>query len=205
MKRGPVKVTIIVENHPCQVMRLISGLNLRANVENVKLRDDATDYVMAFEQKVDEHIISEIKKKSVKSLRVSDFKVWVRTNGCEICKLLYSSEMVIEKVKVVGSDTVLYTLLALNNATLRGFIKKVNEIGSKVTVFDITEVSDTELTERQKDILKLAYKLGYFDEDRKITLSELAQKLGISAPSLEEILRKALRKAVKYYIDKKVE
>ncbi|MEM3353801.1 MAG: helix-turn-helix domain-containing protein, partial [Saccharolobus sp.] len=31
---------------------------------------------------------------------------------------------------------------------------------------------------------------------------QLADKLGISTPTLEEILRRALRKVVKYYLDK---
>lgn len=205
MKRGPIEATIVVENHPCEVMRLISNLKLKAFVENVKLGDSFTDHIIVFERKMEDQTVNEIRKKSVKSLRISDFKVWVRTNGCEVCKLLYSSEIVVEKTKVVGPKAILYTLLAINKATLNNFIEKINESGSKVTILNLTEVTDAELTERQKEILRLAYKLGYFDEDRKITLSELAEKLGISSPSLDEILRRALRKAVKYYLDKKVE
>ncbi len=53
-----------------------------------------------------------------------------------------------------------------------------------------------------KEVLKLAYKMGYFDPDRKITLTELAERIGVKAPTLEEILRRALRKAVKYYLDR---
>jgi predicted DNA binding protein len=44
--------------------------------------------------------------------------------------------------------------------------------------------------------------MGYFDPDRKITLTELAERIGVKAPTLEEILRRALRKAVKYYLDR---
>ena len=58
------------------------------------------------------------------------------------------------------------------------------------------------MTDRQIEILKLAYKLGYFDDDRRITLTQLAEKLGISTPTLDEVLRKALRKVVKYYLDR---
>ncbi len=54
----------------------------------------------------------------------------------------------------------------------------------------------------QREVLKLAYKMGYFDPDRKITLTELAERIGVKAPTLEEILRRALRKAVKYYLDR---
>ena len=67
---------------------------------------------------------------------------------------------------------------------------------------NVSEISSAELTKRQMEILQLAYKLGYFNDERSITLSQLADKLGISAPTLEDILRRALRKVVKYYLDK---
>ena len=106
------------------------------------------------------------------------------------------------ELKVVKEGTILYTLLVPNAPSLRELLSKLTQSGVKVTVLGISEVSDLALTERQIEILKLAYKLGYFDDDRKITLTQLAEKLGISAPTLDEILRKALRKVIKYYLDK---
>jgi len=199
---SPFEVTILVENHPCEVMKVISTTGLEASVEHVKLGDSVTDHVVLFKKEVKKEDLIKLKSTSLKALRLTDNKVWVRTNGCSVCKTLYTSDVVVEKVKVVKERTVLYTLLVPNTASLKAFLSNLTNQGVKVTVLNTSEINSNDLTERQMEILKLAYKLGYFEEDRKITLTELAEKLGVSAPTLEEILRRALKKVVKYYLDK---
>ncbi|BFH73761.1 helix-turn-helix domain-containing protein [Sulfurisphaera javensis] len=201
--KGPFEVSLLIENHPCEIMKLISLFNIKANVENVKLRESVTDHIVNLEGKMDEEEFFKLKNSSLKVLRLSDNKLWIRTNGCSVCKLLYSSDVIVEKVKVVREKTLLYTLLVPNNSSLKDFLNRLANEGVKVTVLNINEINEDQLTERQMEILQLAYKLGYFDDDRKITLSELAEKLGISVPTLDEILRRALKKVVKYYINKK--
>lgn len=203
MKKVPIEASILLENHPCEVMKLISTLNLKAHVENVKLGDNVTDHIINFENEIEKSQYQKIKLVAVKTIRLNENKLWVRTNGCNVCKILYSFDVIVEKAKVVGDRSVLYTLLAPNLDSLREFLKKVSEIGVKATVINTSEILEEQLTERQMEILKLAYKLGYFDEDRKISLSELAEKLGIAPATLEEILRRGLKKVVKYYLEKK--
>ncbi|BCU69841.1 helix-turn-helix domain-containing protein [Stygiolobus caldivivus] len=202
MPKLPFRVTMLIEDHPCEVMKLITVMGLKASVENVKLRESVTDHVLLFESKVKNEDAFKLKSSNVKVLRLTDSKIWVRTNGCAVCRVLYTSDVVIEKIKVVKEKTLLYTLLVPNTQSLKDFLSKLTNQGIKVTVINTDEISSNELTERQMEILKLAYKLGYFDDERGITLTELANKLNISPPTLEEILRKALRKVVKYYLDK---
>ncbi|ARM76897.1 helix-turn-helix domain-containing protein [Acidianus manzaensis] len=201
MKKSPLEASIVIENHPCEVMKLISSLNLNAFVENVKLGDNVTDHIVNFDD-LDNTQYQKLRLASLKTMRLSDSKVWIRTSGCAVCKLLYSSDVVVEKVKVVGEKALIYNLLIPNMSSLKDLLKKLNDIGVKSTVMSIMEIEENQLTERQMEILKMAFKLGYFDDDRKISMSELAEKLGISAPTLEEILRRALRKVVKNYLDK---
>ena len=202
MVNKPFEVTILIENHPCEVMKIISSAHLEASVENVKLGDNVTDHIVHFKREVKKEDIIKLKSVSLKALRLTDNKVWVRTNGCSVCKTLYTSDVAVEKVKVVKEETLLYTLLVPNATSLKVFLSNLNSQGVKVTVLNTSEIDSNELTERQMEILKLAYKLGYFDEDRRISLTELAEKLGISVPTLEEILRRALKKVVKFYLDK---
>ncbi|WP_338598573.1 helix-turn-helix domain-containing protein [Sulfolobus tengchongensis] len=202
MFKTPFEATILVEDHPCEVMKIISLTGLKANVENVKLGDSTTDHIVLFENEIKKEDIVKLKSNSIKVLRLNDNKVWVRTNGCAVCRVLYNSDVVVEKIKVVKERTLLYTLLVPNTSSLKEFLAKLSSQGIKVTVLDTSEIPSNELTERQMEILKLAYKLGYFNDERGISLTELAEKLGISTPTLEEILRRALRKVVKYYLDK---
>ncbi|MCH4814699.1 MAG: helix-turn-helix domain-containing protein [Saccharolobus sp.] len=202
MLKSPFEVTILIEEHPCEVMRIISSTGLKATVDNVKLGDNATDHIVLFEKEVQKDDLIKLKSHSTKVLKLNDSKVWVRTNGCSVCKILYTSNVVVEKIKVVKERTLLYTLLVPNTIAFKEFLANLTSQGIKFTVLNTSEISSNDLTDRQMEILKLAYKMGYFDDDRRVTLTELAKQLGISAPTLEEIMRRALRKVVKYYLDK---
>jgi predicted DNA binding protein len=52
------------------------------------------------------------------------------------------------------------------------------------------------LTERQYEALLLAYEAGYFDDDRKTSLEELAAVLGISRQALAGRIRRATRNLI---------
>lgn len=55
----------------------------------------------------------------------------------------------------------------------------------------ITEETVESLTDRQQDALEAAYRAGYFDWPRESTAEEVADALGITAPTLHAHLRKA--------------
>ncbi|AIF69113.1 hypothetical protein PAP_03465 [Palaeococcus pacificus DY20341] len=59
----------------------------------------------------------------------------------------------------------------------------------------------SKLTGRQAEVLLLAYKSGYFDEPRRVTLRELAQMLDLSPSTVKEHLRKAQRKILEETIE----
>jgi predicted DNA binding protein len=56
------------------------------------------------------------------------------------------------------------------------------------------------LTRQQERILKEAVKLGYYDLPRRITTMKLSEKLGLSASTVTEHLRKAEKKILIDYI-----
>lgn len=60
----------------------------------------------------------------------------------------------------------------------------------------LTQEGDSEppwdgLTDRQREALRTAYELGYFDIPRKASLEDVATQLNISASSVSERLRRA--------------
>ncbi|WP_061980399.1 helix-turn-helix domain-containing protein [Sulfolobus acidocaldarius] len=197
----PIEVTLLVDKHPCEVLDIFRKYEIKAQITNVKLRDQVTDHIAFL--KINDDILKELKRRSLKTLRINENTIWIRTNGCGVCKLLYHSDLIVEKVKVLSKATVMYKLLLPNLSALKQFLEELNSIRVEATVANVSEIDESELTDRQLEILRLAYKSGYFDVDRKISMKELANKLGIKASTLEEILRRALKKAVKYYLDRK--
>jgi predicted DNA binding protein len=71
--------------------------------------------------------------------------------------------------------------------------------------FDIVEVYGNEdtsgessygLTEQQRAALRLAYRRGYFQEPRDVSLDEVAQELGLSSTAMSGRLRRGIRNLV---------
>lgn len=71
-----------------------------------------------------------------------------------------------------------------------------------VSVYDPQEadVPDTDLTERQRETLATAYREGYFDIPRKVTLVDLAARLDVSDQAVSERLRRGEAKLVQEYL-----
>lgn len=69
---------------------------------------------------------------------------------------------------------------------------------SLVRVHDRTNVAESEgnVTESQREALELAWEMGYFEEPRAATLSEVATELGISQPAAGGRLRRGIRRIV---------
>jgi predicted DNA binding protein len=55
------------------------------------------------------------------------------------------------------------------------------------------------LTSRQRNIVEIALEEGYFDYPRRITLRQLSKKVGVSASTVSEVLRRAEKKILSAY------
>ena len=83
---------------------------------------------------------------------------------------------------------------------VREFIEKITALGIRHRVVLLTEANFSpgsplsKLTEKQREVLIAAYKLGYYDLPRKINSEKLAEKLNIGNSTVGEHLRKAERR-----------
>lgn len=80
------------------------------------------------------------------------------------------------------------------------FFKKITALGIRYKVVLLTEANFSpdsplnKLTEKQREVLIAAYKLGYYDIPRRISSEKLGRKLNIGSSTLGEHLRKAERR-----------
>ncbi|MDD5172389.1 MAG: helix-turn-helix domain-containing protein, partial [Candidatus ainarchaeum sp.] len=107
------------------------------------------------------------------------------------------------------------TLLAPNFKSLRNFITLVGEKGYdlkikskryitpadspsldtfRTTGFTKLKFAGELLTDRQMEAFDLACRYGYYEEPKKTSIEELANKMGVSQSTFAELLRKAERK-----------
>ncbi len=83
----------------------------------------------------------------------------------------------------------------------KGIINDLQKAGYKTNILKIGKFEQhiDVLTENQERIFWLALKSGFFDYPRQIRIAELATKLGISAATLSEILRRGTRRLLEHY------
>lgn len=74
------------------------------------------------------------------------------------------------------------------------FIAKRTRTEENTTLTMTKHAVEAELTDRQQEVLRLAYHAGYFESPRDSTGDELADSLGITSPTFYQHVRKAIRK-----------
>lgn len=80
-----------------------------------------------------------------------------------------------------------------------GFQRRCRERGIPITLTAVHALTPLEtateaaLTEAQEEVLILAYRRGYFNSPREITMEELGEELGISQQAVASRIRRGLR------------
>ena len=92
---------------------------------------------------------------------------------------------------------------------LQNFLEKISAKGIRYKIVLLTDANFApdsplnQLTEKQRQVLVTAYKLGYYDIPRRINSDQLAQKLDIVNSTLVEHLRKAEQRLLLHILTQK--
>jgi hypothetical protein len=84
-----------------------------------------------------------------------------------------------------------------NEKQVKDFMEKIDTLGIRYRVVLLADANFSpisplnRLTEKQREVMIAAYKMGYYDIPRKITSEELAERLGLVGSTVVEHLRKA--------------
>ena len=96
--------------------------------------------------------------------------------------------------------TVEWTIAFTGREALTELLDRLKEEKVEVKILRLASVADVEtLTSRQRNIVEIALEEGYFDYPRRITLRQLASRVGVSASTVSEVLRRAEKKILSTY------
>ncbi len=110
---------------------------------------------------------------------------------------------------VVGGDVVeggksKWELLVSGDDALQKLFSRLERAGVAYKLVKKVALSGKpQLTARQDEVLRIALMMGYFDFPKRIRLEELASRLGVTAGTLSEILRRAEKAALTKYFESK--
>ena len=149
-----------------------------------------------------ENILKEIKKhSSCFELHIIDNSedskiVNVKTNDPWLLISLIKSEVILKMPVIVENGVATWEVLAPHEKIAK-FNELLSEKNVKFKLKSITKYKkEVTLTKRQSEVLDLAVKLGYYEIPRKITLTELADKLEIAKSTLSGIIRRIDKKLI---------
>lgn len=108
---------------------------------------------------------------------------------------LFGFDIVFDLPVILSKEKLVFAFV-VNNEIMKTFLDVIGQLGEiKNVSFQPAAFSDSSilscLTERQKEVIQTAKKNGYYDVPRKISTEELSKRLGISAATTIEHLRKA--------------
>ncbi|WP_369611358.1 helix-turn-helix domain-containing protein [Sulfurisphaera javensis] len=97
-------------------------------------------------------------------------------------------------------DSIVWTVIVDGYQELKRLLKEFVDMKIDVKVLKVVKAkTDSIVTARQEQIVKIALEAGFYDFPRRITLTQLAEKLNISSSTLAEILRRAEKNIIEAY------
>jgi predicted DNA binding protein len=201
----PYHVVIEVENKECKMVGKLAALGFK-HLKVVDVRSSssgAVRHLMDVGQDQAKKVTAEFANKGRFENKSS---VWLQSEGCQVCNTILGHDAFLVSGKSMQDNMITYSFMVPTFDEYKGIIADLEKTGHKVNVCKIGKFKQQigVLTENQERIFWLALKSGFFDYPRQIGVTELAAKLGISAATLSEVMRRGTRRLLEHYFKQEI-
>jgi predicted DNA binding protein len=199
----PYYVSLEVENPDCQGLHLLHGLGIPHHqlIDIRGVASGSTRHLIKVPADRKDKFINHVSQANVRVQGNAQGTGWYDAPGCLICHTILANSGFLISGECIHDYTIIYTFVTPDFAAYQTIISKMEEGGFTPRILEIRRYTPRGdlLTEKQERALWFASTMGFFDWPRRLTLAELADKMGISASNLSELLRRGLRRVVKNY------
>ncbi len=200
--KGAVLALMEVSRIDCHVTNYIMAEDDSARVEPLRVGENFT--LHRVESISEPHqTFPDLQKISESVMRVGKNGLWAESESCSACRFFAKSNIVVLSTKTIDSKRILYRLLVQNQTRLKILERNLEEAGLNPNILAMEYENQSMLTDREKEVVHMAYRHGYFDPERGISMTEVAKLMNVSTPSLSDVLRRGTKKMVKAYVDNK--
>jgi len=198
--REPYHVVIEVENKQCKMVGKLAALGFK-HLKVVDVRSSSSGSVRHLMDVGEDQAHKVPRELTTKGHVEGKSSVWLESEGCEVCNTILSHNAFLVSGKSIQDNIITYSFMVPTFEAYRGIINDLEKSSHKVNVRKIGKFEQKigVLTENQERIFWLAQKSGFFEYPRQIGMVELATKLGISAATLSEIMRRGTRRLLEHY------
>lgn len=166
----------------------------------INLRDEDAEAVLGsiqdFEHVVNVEITERHKGRLLAIVEVRD---------CPGCVSLATSDVFLLSAHTTEDKRLEWKVAFSKREDLDTLIADMQTSGSDVQLLRVSNAIDDglRLTDRQLKIVEVAFKRGYYDYPKRISIRELARIFGVSTATVSEILRRGQRKIIKEHFEGK--
>jgi predicted DNA binding protein len=198
--RQPYHVVIEIENKQCKMVKKLASLGF-SHLKVVDVRSSSTGCVRHLMDVGEEQAKKVPKELAAKGHVESKSSVWLESEGCEVCNTILAHNAFLVSGKSMQDNIITYSFMVPTFEAYQGILSDLKKTGHPVNVRKVGKFAPQigVLTENQERIFWLALRSGFFDYPRQIGMAELAKKLGISAATLSEIIRRGTRRLLEHY------
>jgi len=198
--REPYHVVLEIENKQCKMVKKLTALGLN-RLKVVDVRSSSKGSVKHLMDLGEEQNKKVAKFLSSHKCVENKSAVWMESEGCEVCNTILSYDAFLVSGKSLENNWILYSFIVPTFEAYQTILAELKKTGHRVNVCKIGKFEQQIgiLTENQERIFWLALKSGFFDYPRQIDMSNLSKKLGISAATLSEIMRRGTRRLLEHY------
>ena len=191
-------VTPITEKYDVSLSCQIGGQSKKAGWGLVTIKGDDSILDKILEEIKDHQSVGGVEVKTREQGIVSFLIDIVR---CKACEMLIKSKAFMVFPVDIQNGRMRWLLITDDNRTIGKIYDELAEEGYDIKIERVTAFSGRRiLTDRQEEIIRTAFSLGYFDYPKKTGSAKLANKLGISVSTLSEIMRAAQRRILAEYL-----
>ncbi len=201
--RGALIALLEISRNNCQVSNLAATLGEETKVEQLRIGESRTLHRVETDQNPQD-ILPRLQKISHNVMRVGKNGFWIESPSCSTCSIISASNVVVLSSRNLDPKRVLYRIMIQNESRLNILEKNLESAGLKPRVLETEYETHSLLTEREKEVVKVAYGRGYFEPEREISMTEVAHIMNVSTPSLSDVLRRGTKKMIKNYVDNRL-
>lgn len=201
--KGAIIALIEISREDCPVSKYVTGLGEDSRIQPLKVGEAYT--LHRVDTSMEPHdMLPKLQKISKNVMRVGKNGYWLETPSCSACKFFATYNLVVLATRTVDAKRALFRVLVQNQTKLKILEKNLEEAGLKPHILETEYENHSILTKREREVVHTAYRHGYFDPERGISMTEVAQMMKVSTPSLSDVLRRGTKKMVKSYVENKL-
>ncbi|MCL4328260.1 MAG: helix-turn-helix domain-containing protein [Candidatus Thermoplasmatota archaeon] len=199
LMKGQIEVILEVERNDCLITNTLPMDGFQ--IERLSIGTRRTIHRVSGHD--NEEAIRVLNTAGFRAKRAGNSSLWVESASCSSCSFFSKTFSNIMGTRSAGRYRVQYRVLLPSPGDLRSLEKQLKAAGLSYDIISVISYNHHELTDREREILRMAMDKGYFEDSGRISLTKLARELDISPSSLSEILRRSLKKSVSFYMDRK--